>query len=48
MAKIASVNVQFVFGTDNTYIILEGFNDSMKKGIKDVFTKIKNLDINKM
>ena len=46
MAKIASVNVQFAFGTDNTYIILEGFNDSMKKGIKDVFTKIKNLDIN--
>ena len=46
MAKIASVIVQFAFGTDNTYIILEGFNDSMKKGIKDVFTKIKNLDIN--
>ena len=46
MAQSASVNVQFDVGPDKTYIIFQGFNDSMKKGVKEILINIKNLDIN--
>ena len=46
MAKASGVNVEFVFGADKTYIIFQGFNDSMKKGVKEILTQIKNIDIN--
>ena len=46
MAKKGSVNVTFSFGYNKAYIIYTGFNDSMKKGLEEIFMKIKNLDIN--
>ena len=46
MAKSANVNVNFSFSTNKTYIIFQGFNDSLKEGMKNIFELIKNLDIN--
>ena len=46
MAESASVNIQFAFGVDNSCIIFDGYSDSLKKGMKDIFSHIKNTDIN--
>ena len=46
MAESASVNVNFVFGTNKSYIIFAGYNDSLKKGMKNILELLKNLDIN--
>ena len=46
MAESANVNVTFVFGTNKSHIIFGGYNDSLKKGMKNIFELIKNLDIN--
>ena len=46
MAKSANVNVNFSFGTNKTHIIFQGFNDSLKEGMKNILERIKNLDIN--
>ena len=46
MAKTASVNVNFSFGYHKFYIIFAGYNDSLKKGLKNILELIKNLDIN--
>ena len=46
MAEEAKVVVSFSFGTTNTIIIYEGFNDSLKKGLLTILEMINNLDIN--
>ena len=46
MAESASVNVEFSLDSNKSYIIFQGFNDSFKKGMKTIFEKIQNLDIN--
>jgi len=46
MAESASVDVDFVFGVNKTHIIYDGFNDSLKEGMKNILEHIKNLDIN--
>ena len=46
MAKSANMNVSFDFGANKTKIIFEGYNDSMKVGMKNIFELIQNLDIN--
>ena len=46
MAKASGVHVEFAFGPGKTHMIFQGFNDSMKKGVKEILTKIKNLEMN--
>ena len=46
MAESANVDIKFVFGIDKSYIIFDGYSDSLKKGMKDIFSQIKNTDIN--
>ena len=46
MATSASVSVNFSFGTNKSYIIYSGYNDSLKKGMKNILELLKNLDIN--
>ena len=46
MAEEANVNITFSTGVNKSQLIFSGFNDSLKKGIKDIFTKIQNLDMN--
>ena len=46
MAEEGDVNVIFSFGQNKAYIIYAGFSDTMKKGLEEIFIKIKNLDIN--
>ena len=46
MAKAANVNITLSTGVNKTNLIYSGFNESLKRGIKEIFTKIKNLDLN--
>ena len=46
MAEEANVNITFSTGVNKSQLIFSGFNDSLKKGIRDIFTKIQNLDMN--
>ena len=46
MAKAANVNITLSTGVNITNLIYSGFNESLKRGIKEIFTKIKNLDLN--
>ena len=46
MAETAYVNLSLLFGATKSNIIFSGFSDSLKKGMKEVITKIKNLDLN--
>ena len=46
MAEEANVNITFNTGVDKSQLIFGGFNDSLKRGIRDIFTKIQNLDMN--
>ena len=41
MAEEGDVNVIFSFGQNKAYIIYAGFSDSMKKGLEEIFIKIK-------
>jgi len=46
MAKAANVNITLSTGVNKTNLIYSGFNESLKRGIKEIFTKIQNLDLN--
>ena len=46
MAEAANVNITLSTGVNKTNLIYSGFNESLKRGIKEIFTKIKNLDLN--
>jgi len=46
MAEAANVNITLYTGVNKTNLIFSGFNESLKRGIKEIFTKIQNLDIN--
>ena len=46
MAEEANVNITLSTGVNKTNLIYSGFNESLKRGIKEIFTKIKNLDLN--
>ena len=46
MAESASVNISFSFGSNKSFIIFQGFNDSLKEGIKNILSLIKDLNIN--
>ena len=46
MAEEANVNITLSTGVNKTNLIFSGFNESLKRGIKEIFTKIQNLDIN--
>ena len=46
MAESADVDIKFSFDVSKSYIIFIGYNDSLTKGMKDIFYKIKNVDLN--
>ena len=46
MAEEANVNITLSTGVNKTNLIFSGFSESLKRGIKEIFTKIQNLDIN--
>ena len=46
MAEAANVNITLSTGVNKTNLIYSGFNESLKRGIKEIFTKIQNLDLN--
>ena len=46
MAESASVNISFSFGSNKSVIIFQGFNDSLKEGMKNILSLIKDLNIN--
>jgi len=46
MAKEANVNFSFSSNNSKVQIVYSGFNDSLKEGMKEILTNIKNLNIN--
>jgi secreted Zn-dependent insulinase-like peptidase len=46
MAKEANINFNFTSASNKYQIVYSGFNDSLKVGLKEIFTTLKNLDIN--
>ena len=46
MAESADVKIKISIGADKTNISISGYNDSLKKGMKEIITKIQNLDLN--
>ena len=46
MAEEANVNITLSTGVNKTNLIFSGFSESLKRGIKEIYTKIQNLDIN--
>ena len=46
MAESAEVNIKISLDFDKINISINGFNDSLKKGMKEIITKIQNLDLN--
>ena len=46
MAESVSMGFTFSFGVNKSNIIIQGYNDSLKEGMKNIFELLKNLDIN--
>ena len=46
MAEEANVTFKFSVTSNKYKIVYAGFNDSLKKGLKEIFNTLKNLDIN--
>ena len=46
MAKEANVNVSFSFNNSKVLIVYSGFNDSLKEGMKEILSALKNLNLN--
>ena len=46
MEEAANINITLSTGVNKTNLIFSGFNESLKRGVKEIFTKIQNLDIN--
>ena len=46
MAESAEVKINISIDVDKINISIDGFNDSLKKGMKEIITKIQNLNLN--